>query len=56
VRVSVCACACVRVCVCVCVCVCVVLGIEPRALFMLGKLSTTELYLQLSLFFFLVFS
>jgi hypothetical protein len=39
-------CVCVCMCVCVGVCVCVVLGIECRALSMLGKHSTTELHPQ----------
>jgi hypothetical protein len=36
----------VCVCVCMCVCVCVLLRMEPRALHMLGKCSTTKLHLQ----------
>jgi hypothetical protein len=42
------------VCVCVCVCVCMLLGVELRALFMLGKHSTTELNAQPLLNFFFV--
>jgi len=42
-----CMCVCARacVCVCMCVCVCVLLRTEFRALYMLAKCSSTELYL-----------
>ena len=45
---------CVCVCVCVYVCVCVLLETKPRALYVLGKHLTTELYSYLQLTFFKV--
>jgi hypothetical protein len=48
---------CVYIYICVCVCVFIffaVVGIEPRALWMWGKHSTTDLHLQSLVFFFLL--